>query len=99
MDGTDRHGPGRVAPNPQFIKVKVSPGHSKRHLSVLMGAVGTGRRESRRAARAGLKVSGSLQRLRGPPEGAGALGQVDRRRAGWGQGGLRLSRDARTGVC
>ena len=30
MDGTDRHAPGRVAPNPQFIKIKVSPGHSKR---------------------------------------------------------------------
>ena len=99
MDGTDRHAPSRVAPNPQFIKIKVSPGHSKRTSACSDRSRGKGMGESRQAGRAGLKVSGSFQRLRGPPEEAGARGQVDRRRAGWGQGGLGVSRDVRTGVC
>ena len=30
MAGIDRHAPGRVAPNPQFIKISVSAGLSKR---------------------------------------------------------------------
>ena len=46
MAGIDRHAPGRVAPNPQFIKISVSAGLSKGHLPVLTRAGGKGRRET-----------------------------------------------------
>lgn len=79
MDGTDRHAPGRVAPNPQFIKIEVSPGHRKRTSACSDRSRGKGMGESRQAGSGG-KAGGTG--LGGGRERAGS-GEAGGEQAGW----------------